>query len=721
MLFNPDFSELDDLVPKALAEKAVGVFIVPVWSHSDHSVGSWYKTLRSYACAIVGIPRARGVFRNSFSELPRWPLQAIFVDFGIFRPPSVVQAEPLFDISPLNIFAFVESGSTILGPVPFLLPKLLSPLDSGDPLVDDSKASAPCSFSNLIPVKPTLPCFVDVAAFKQVCRSYPHRPTADFVSKGLSEGFGNFLGNRSICVSHPNTSSARGNEEYITSKFTEAVGKGRMLGPFSSIPFPNSWCSSQPHTIPVGVVPKHKWSPHDGELRIVSNASKGGSSSLNELAHNPAIHMLWFSFAMICSIIASLGRNTIVIAADVKAAYTILPLKISELHLFVRKIGNLFFVNRCNPFGWRDAYWNFESIAGVSIWALYLADLSFVCNFVDNFFCFVPPTRAGGPDWISARRQRSLFFGTFRRLGLPMHEQQFDIEGITCLGWILSPNILSSLILVARRQQICGILKRWTVADTSISLTEIRSVTGILFFVSNGFFLGRATIAALFKLKAATEAIAARTHRPPHKVKAKLSHQAASAIRFWFIHFSRWDGSRPLAVIPGPGSTWSQIWRGDASTEFGLGAVNDTTGSFFSLKWLVQERADAMRNEKESSSFLEALCCLYQLRFWGQSARGNSILLECDCRPAVQAISKGYSPEEHLNEVANDFHHLVAFHSISLCIRHIPRTKNKIPDLLSRGPECLAEALTVWRVDKPDLGVRVRIDRSSLGRLFSRS
>jgi hypothetical protein len=268
--------------------------------------------------------------------------------------------------------------------------------------------------------------------------------------------------------------------------------------------------------------------------------------------------------------------------------------------------------------------------------------------------------------------------------------------------------------------QIASILERWILPGISITLAEIRSVTGILFFVSNGFFLGRATLSEVFNLKTAAEAIGARTRRPPTAVSVKLSTGASAAIRFWHTHFSVWNGSRTVACTPGPCSSWSQIWRGDASSEFGCGAINDMTGQFFSLEWTDDEWDAAFRTSAVSAPYLEAVCCLFQMRFWGQSASGQSVLLESDCKPAVQALNKGYSKDPLMNSIANEFHHLVAHFSVCVFVRHIRRAFNTVPDLLSRGPRCLKEALQLWKNENPKLDVHVQLQRSSLAPLFSR-
>jgi hypothetical protein len=300
-----------------------------------------------------------------------------------------------------------------------------------------------------------------------------------------------------------------------------------------------------------------------------------------------------------------------------------------------------------------------------------------------------------------------------------MHEHQYGINGISCLGWTISPDTLSSFIFPARRQQIMGILKKWSRHGLRMSLAELRSVTGILFFVTNGFFLGRASLLAIFKLKSAAEAIALRTNRSSTAATVPLSKAASSTIAFWYKHFSAWDGSRLLAPLQGPGSGWFSIWRGDSSTEFGCGAINESLGEFFSLPWLPEERARAFRDSAESAPFLEALCCLYQVRFWGENAKGRSVLLECDCLPACQALRKGYSPDIAMNFVANEFHHLIAFYSINLTLKHIFRNRNTVPDFFSRGPRCHEEAIALWKKESPMLGVRVERLRSSIGLLFS--
>lgn len=519
------------------------------------------------------------------------------------------------------------------------------------------------------------------------------------MANGVRCGFPAFFGgDRSIHVDLPNMPSARNAVRELREDALKEVVKGRYVGPLRSNPFPNWWCPYQPRNAPAGVVPKNKRSPLDGLKRPIANFSALEEWSVNALDENPQIELLWMTFDLISQAVAASGRNTVVIAADVKAAYRLNQNRIEDLHLHVHKLeseahGVEFFVDLCNPFGFRNSYWNWESVAGVIKWQLLRDGVTSVCNFVDNFYILVPPLPSGKPDSVKARGMQSTFLASLKRLGLPMHEHQLGTSGIHCLGWIINSQSSTYSCPPERQQLVVSLLASWA-TKSSCSLKDLRSLTGLFYFISAGFAVGRPDLAAFFKLKTKAEATCRRLSKAADRVFVKLSAPVVASITFWNAFFPSWNGSAPFSALPSPCTSWHSIWRTDGSTSWGMGATNSATGEYISSPWTTREREHAMRSDRESAPFFELLAVLQAARSWAPSSVGCMILIEIDCMPAQQAIQAGFSSAQGMQLLLRNLRLILANHACSLICKHIPRGANTVADAFSTGAE--ARGLIAW-------------------------
>lgn len=709
LFINPIISHasLKTAAATAASTQCKGVAILPVWPPPPGAAtdGHWWHIFHEAALAIINIRATAGLFRTSAcspSPAPPWGLRAIV--FNLQRcqrrpPPS---ASPHAEVGPLSLRELDDTNWPCLPAVPFFLPKLLNlsaASGSSIPLAGQH-GSPPLPVSQLIPVPPLCPPQLNIKEVARAARSYPHRETGLFVAAGVRDGFPSFFqGDRSIHVDLPNMPSAALAQGELRENALKERVKGRYLGPFRSNPFPNWWCPHQPRNAPAGAVPKNRSTPLDGIKRPVANFSALAEWSVNSLDGEPGVQVLWMTFERVLAAVADCGRNTIIVAADVKSAYRLNRNQLQDLHLHVHKLdspnhGQEFFVDLCNPFGFKNSYWNWESLAGVVKWRLLRGGLRSVCNFVDNFFLLVPPCGDGSPDTAGALLTQKKFLQTMEALGLPMHEHQVGTSGITCLGWIIDTTEWTFRCPPPRLQLVTNLLQRWA-AKSTCSLKELRSITGLFYFISAGFSAGRADLAHFFKLKAKGEATARRLKKSPASVFLKLSPQVAASLEFWHSFFPSWDGAALIQASPSPLSSWDSIWRSDGSTSWGMGATNSRRCEYISSPWTPAEMAASARKERESAPFLETLAALITVQTWAPGARGRLVLFELDCLPAQQALSAGYSAAPGMPQLLRALRLVLIAHSCTVIFRHIPRDLNTVADAFSTG--AVQKGLQAWK------------------------
>jgi hypothetical protein len=705
LLVNGDYNQLPEVVASAKDQRCLAVFVVPVWPGAK-----WYATLRKYAVCVASVARLPNPFtisqshRDHNSHPPSWGIHIIIADFRVLSEPRGPNVEPITHLNILSVFP--DSGSTRLGPGPFLLTSLRKdPAAALDPVAAEPPGNDPLPASqgnSMIKRKPAVAVSWRLAPFLADLEAYPDPFSRFYTRQGLTEGYGIIQADRSRRVLASNMPSLAKSDEaamLLREGAIDEVAAGKQLGPFPEEPFPNKWCDSQPRNQPGGAVPKDKWDAASTRLRPVTDCSAGGEQSLNALTNDPDLLILWMRALWLFDVIATLGPGCVVISLDVKSAYRQLPLRPENLHLFLKvivtkKFGREIFVDLACPFGWVGSYYSWEVFAAILVWRLRMAGVPNPYAYVDNFYCFVAGRPDGSVDLKAVAAAKAAFCGVFSKYDLPMHEYQCSLDSpfVKILGWEVSPLKQIFRCTTPRLALTKRILAEWA-QKTHCSLRELESVTGLFYFVSNAFKLGRPAMGAFHSMKRKFAGIRPRARVSKSAVQLPMSVELKAAVSFWCRVFASWSGSCPLIAPHGPRTPWNAIWRCDGSSKWGAGAWSTSPRQFITHKWSVQERSAAMRELAVSAPFFEALTILLAVRTWGPSASGKRILILTDCKSVELAINKGYSQTATLHPVIADILFASVTWSFDITVGHVARGQGVAADLLSRDlvPEALAE------------------------------
>ncbi len=707
LLVNGCFDTIPESITKAANEKCVCVCVVPVPAGVGYA---WYDLLRLHAAEVIPLVfgpnffgRGEAILGKGNSSIPSRPrgFEIIIADFRLGKAPPSPKRTPRFSFSRLDMNVMYDSSSLPkLDPLPFFITRILSLPESLDRKCDDSvKSCPPLERSNLLPIRPEVPVQFNLPAVQAAALEYPDAFTGAYVHRGSERGYGSFSGDRSKHVLIPNMPSFSHCANIIREGCMKDVSIGRNLGPFGAPPFPNKWCDSQPRNVPLGAVPKHKWSPEDGAKRPIGNCSAGDSSSINALQDDPSFLQVHRSYSDVVQIGKFFGTGTAWVAADVVGAHRLNAIDVDNLHLHCKLVvtesfGEEWFVERCNPFGLINSFWSWEALASVIDWQLLKKGLRLLFRYVDNFYAAIPPLRDGSVNYALIRVVSRIFDEVMSSLGIPLHERQVGCSSnLLCLGWITNNKDQVSVCVPERVKLMTDLLKSWT-GKNVCSLQSLMSLIGLLYFVGECFCIGRADLRPLYDLRTHGSEKAARRNVDRSKVFLDIPPHVKSVISFWNAYFPLWDGCAPFTVEPGPCCIWDTIIRTDASPLWGAGGTR-SDNFYFCIEWSQEERSNAMRVSNVSAPFFEALCFLFAMRIWAFALRGKTVLWETDCKPVQLAVLKGYSPSDPLQAVIFEIRMLLAFYHIRLHPSQVDRRFVEVEDLLSRSS--VIKAFRVWK------------------------
>lgn len=210
---------------------------------------------------------------------------------------------------------------------------------------------------------------------------YPDRVSAEILISGFSEGFFiPFILSRFPLFSK-NLKSAMLNPLVLREKVDKEVALGRMMGPFSSLPFPNLRVS------PLGVVPKKE----EGKFRLIHHLSHPKGASVNDGISKEDASVSYVSFDRAVMLVRKAGCGALMAKSDIESAFRLLPVHPECHHLLGCQVDGEYFYDACLPMGCSISCYFFELFSSFLEWVIrYETASSSITHYLDDFF-FVAP------------------------------------------------------------------------------------------------------------------------------------------------------------------------------------------------------------------------------------------------------------------------------------------------------------------------------------------
>lgn len=472
--------------------------------------------------------------------------------------------------------------------------------------------------------------------------------------------FGFDVGYRGPSVSRvsKNLNSARGNPEVIRNALREELLARRLVGPFSSPPFPNLQCH------PLGAVPKKnsvKWRP----IYHLSFPCPE-TDSVNAFISQEFASCSYVSVDDAIDILRALGKGAFMGKMDIRSAFRLLPIAPSQRELFGIFWEGKYYYDKCVGFGLRSAPKLFDQFAAAVEWiARNKFGVHNVIHLLDDFFFVAPPSRIEGERCMLAMR------AVFHQLGIPCADEK-TAGPSTCVEFL--GILLDSEHQVARLPEEKLVRLRSLVDNfsrkRSATLAELQSLLGHLSFACRVIRPGRPFLRSLCALTSGLRTPGSHT---------RISQALRDDLRMWALFLRDWNGRaffiNPLLPFP---------LQTDAAGTVGIGAF--FKGSWFALRWetlgmgpLSQPSAPG-----DSMALRELIPIVLAVACWSKKLKNSSVFVDCDNKSVVGCVRKMNSPVPTLASLLRSLSLLLLRDNIDLRIRYISTNDNGRADALSR-------------------------------------
>ena len=474
------------------------------------------------------------------------------------------------------------------------------------------------------------------------------RQLIDFARYGFPLGY---LGPPSDTTHTNNHPSATNVSTHVDRFVAEELAEGAFQGPFKSAPFVE-WS----HVSPIMTRPK----TGSTKRRVITDLTFPNPSSVNAyIIKNSALgeikaHSLP-TIADLVSILKEAPKGAHMFTVDIARAYRNFRSDPLDWPLLCIKWDGDHYVDVAMPFGSRASSCHMQRVAQF-IMRILQAEGIYGAMYLDDFIIV-------SPDRATAHLQYHRVRALFAELGLPEATDKTQPPA-SCVRWLgvqIDAYNMSLSIPTEKVAEVLECANRFSQAR-SINKRQLQSLVGKLMHLAKCVEPARVFMAMLL------DTLRAMGDRQYTRV-----NEAMKADLAWFVEFaSTWNGS---SLIPrGLPHKCIQV---DAC----LTGVGGTDGRVAYATAIASDE-DPVHNitEIEAANIVIALHT-----FVSDYDRGTCIAIQCDNKPAVDALNSARTHNAVLAECAQSVWMVEAMYDIKLLFFHIPGLDNPIADALSRA------------------------------------
>ena len=494
-----------------------------------------------------------------------------------------------------------------------------------------------------------------VQVWQQVLLHHPDRAFAQYICKGLEQGFRvGFQRGSPLKSAQANLGSASEHPEAIEDFVTKECTRGRMLGPFTTT---EGLPPLQVNRI--GAVPKG----HDtGKWRIITDLSFPKAGSVNDGIDPSLCSLSYTTVDEIARRVAELGQGTLLAKVDIESAYRLLPVHPQDRPLQAIRWKEGVYIDVMLPFGLRSAAKIFNAVADALNWHLRRMGVEFVDHYLDDYIIL------GAPGSDQCQTSLEVVERECRRLGVPLavHKREGPATCLTFLG-IQVDTVAGQLTLprdkLGRLQEL---LQSW--ADRKCATRrELESLVGHLNHACKVVRSGRSFLRRILNLLHGVKLPAHSSSR------IRLSHGFRSDLAWWLEFVAKWNGVSFLA----PPTHLPQLEvTSDASGSWGCGAWHEA--SWFQCEWGPQAGHLTIAGK-------ELIPVILACDTWGKTWKDRRIHCYCDNQVVVACMRSRTSKDDGLMHLLRCLTFVEAQHQCHLHPVYIDTRANHLADDLSRN------------------------------------
>ncbi len=452
-----------------------------------------------------------------------------------------------------------------------------------------------------------------------------------------------------------NHSSARLHPAHVEHYISKEVKEGAILGPFSDPPFA-PWCQVN------ALLTRPK---KDSDMRrVIMDLSWPHPPLQSVNGGTPKETYMGEPFKLelpspedLCKHIREVGPGAYLYAADISRAYRQMPLCPRDWPLTCLKAEEGYYCDVSLPFGLRWAAACCQRATNLVARELQAAG-SRVEVYIDDFAGAAPSKDQAQQDFLSMR-------ALLLALGLAeaQHKASPPSQKMTWLGLEYNTLDMTMSIPPAKLKETLLLVRDW-LARTSATKTQLKSILGKLFFVSqcskpSRLFLNR----MLATLRAC-----------PDQGQVLLGEEFKKDLN-WFKSY--------LASTNGVFIIQKEEVR--APAHLYVDSSTAACGGFSGTEAYHHKFPQTLISRGLSICHLEAINAVAALKLWAPSLRGQLVHLHSDSATAVAIMQAGRGRNPFLQACAREAWVIAAINDLTLVVTHIPgRQLQDTADALSR-------------------------------------
>lgn len=486
-----------------------------------------------------------------------------------------------------------------------------------------------------------------------------------------------------------NIKSANQHPEIVLQKIQKELRMGRIAGPFDQRPLANLRVS------PIGIVPKKE----PNEFRLIHHLSHPLGSSVNDYIDKKNSSVQYTSFDEAVYMVQELGRNCLLFKIDIRSAFRLLPLAVSEFDQLGFKFQGQYYIEKCMPFGCSASCKNWELFATfLEFLVRTKAGSKYLLHYLDDF---LGGGKSGTTDCLKLMQ---VFQQCMRQLHVPIaDEKTAGPATIICfLGLELDSEKMEVRIPLHKIQEIIDRIDNFLQRE-KVTLREMQSLIGVLNFACRAVVPGRPFCRRLINAICGLK-------KPFHHLR--LNKGIRQDLCMWKQFFKNFNGIAVFHDRFWVSNDHVQLFTDSAAGE-GLGFGIYFAGEWACAPWPHNWFA---AGHTADITVLELFPILVALYIWGERLRNKKICFRSDNLAVCHILNSMTSRSDRVMVLVRNITLKCLEMNIAIRGQHISGISNSLCDSLSRfdqgkfrqlAPEAAEEPAAIpdhlWRIFDQEL------------------
>ena len=278
------------------------------------------------------------------------------------------------------------------------------------------------------------------------------------------------------------------------------------------------------HTSPIGVIPKKN---RPGKWRIIVDLSSPRGFSVNDGISSDLSSLACTSVDHLASLVLSCGRGALLVKADIKEAYRMVPIHPDDRHLLGVWWNGCVYIDRMLLFGLRSAPKIFTAVADALQWILNSRGIYPLLHYLDDYILV-----ANSVDKTTSYRH--ILIRTFDQLGVPIEPSKLEGPS-TCLSFLGIEVDTDSITFRLPSDKLDKLKSELShcILHRSVTTRELQSLVGFLQFPTKVIRSGRPFLRRLYVMQDIGS-------HPDHHIWLNVA--ARADILWWHVFTSEWNG-----------------------------------------------------------------------------------------------------------------------------------------------------------------------------------